>query len=174
MSTTTPNNWKTDRRQTIDDEIAKPNSRVTYQEGTKTQEKSFFVELINDTQEVALPEYLIDIDTVSYNFENVRIKKYKKARCKTLGVAKLDQEKEAHQKVVQDILLNTKSYSVTKATDLRENMAKKRQTNPALITPEGILLNGNKRVAVMRDFWENGFESSLANGVNIQARDGEW
>ena len=176
MSSTSdqPTSWQTDQRQAIDDEIAKPNSRVTYQEGSETIKESFKVKLISDTKSVPLPVYNIDIDTVSFNFNNVRIKKYKIAKCKELRVLKLDPSNAAHQKAVQEILLTTKSYSAVKASDLKEEVAKDGQEDPALITPEGVLLNGNRRVAVMRNFYENGFTTKRENGTSIQIGDGIW
>ena len=57
---------------------------------------------------------------------------------------------------------------------MKEDLAKFGQEDPALITPEGILYNGNRRVAAMRDFFENGFTSSKEDGQNVTAGNSDW
>ena len=125
-----------------------------------------------DKDKIALPVYEIDRRYVSYNFDNVRLWKYKKKKCIELGTEKLDPKNEAHQNAIEDLLLNTKAYSNVQAADLKLDIAKKGQEDAALITPAGVLWNGNRRCAVLSDFYKNGFKKP--NVVTIPAGDAKY
>ena len=176
MSQNNTTTWLTDREHAISVELEKPSSRYKERDLQTGNDLpvTYPVPLENNQKRIRLPVYKINIQTVNFNFDNVRVKKYIAAKCRELGVTKLNQELPEHQKVMQEILLTTKSYSAVKSASLKEDLAKFGQEDPALITPEGILYNGNRRVAAMRDFFENGFTSSKEDGQNVTAGNSDW
>ena len=116
------------------------------------------IPVYSEAAKTPLPVFEIDIDTVTYNFDNVRLWKYKKKKCREIGIdldEGLDEENEEHQKIIHNMLLDTKSYSTKSTANLRKDLLLKGQEDPALITEEGVLWNGNRRCAVMRDIYEH-------------------
>ncbi len=126
-------------------------------------QKQFDVPVHSDTSKIPLDVWEIDIDKVSYNFDNIRIGKYKKRHCFKLGIDELKPEEDEHQKVVQEILLNTKDYGEKATVDLKGDLVLKGQEDPALITEVGVLWNGNRRCAAMREMFEIRPQVDLAN-----------
>ena len=168
--------WSTSHRKTVIDEIKIPTNKVkvTNPDNGQSYQKVIDVPVYSDSVQETLAVYEINIDAVSYNFDNIRLWKYKRRKCMENNIdpdVGLDPENVEHQKIIQNILLNTKPYSNVKAADLKEDIAKKGQEDPALITPDGIMWNGNRRCAVIRDFFDNGYNS---RGLRIQPRDGKW
>ncbi len=168
--------WSSSHRNKVKLEIGIPSNKViiTNPDTGESYQKVIDVPVYSDSEQVSLAVYQIDIGAVSYNFDNIRLWKYKRRKCRENGIdpnVGLVSENVEHQKIIQDILLNTKPYSNVKAADLKEDMAKKGQEDPALITPEGIMWNGNRRCAIIHDFFDNGYNS---RGLRIQQGDGKW
>lgn len=125
------------------------------------------VPVYSDSQKIPLSVYEIDINCVSYNFQNVRLWKYRKKKCVELGIDPdegLEPENGDHQKIIQNLLLNTKNYSTEATADLKDKLLQNGQEDPALITEEGILWNGNRRCAVMRDIYEHPPSGQIPDG----------
>jgi hypothetical protein len=168
--------WSSSHRRKIKSEIEIPNNKVmiTNPDTGQSYQKVIDVPVYSDSEQKPLAVYEINIDAVSYNFDNIRLWKYKIKKCREKGIdthVGLEAGNIEHEKIIQDILLNTKPYSNVKAADLKEDMVKKGQEDPALITPEGIMWNGNRRCAIIRDLFDNGYNS---RGLRIQAGDGKW
>ena len=142
--------WTSSHKEKLADEKIDENKIMD-----RGQQKQFDVPVHSDTSKIPLDIWEIDIDKVSYNFDNIRIGKYKKRHCFKLGIDELDQENPEHQKVVQEILLNTEDYGEKTTVDLKADLVLKGQEDPALITEVGVLWNGNRRCAAMREMFEN-------------------
>jgi len=124
-------------------------------------QKEFDVPIYENKEDVSIPIYSIPIELVSFNFSNVRIEKYKKYALNEHGIEYLDEAIEDHQGVVQKILINAKDYSQKITNDLKNGsggLIEVGQREPALVTSTGVLWNGNRRCAVMREL----FSDSLA------------
>ena len=163
--------WTSSRAKAIKEQLEIESNKIMLPnaDGIGQHQDTFKVPVRSNDVKEALPVYEIDRKYVSYNFDNVRLWKYKKKKCKDLGIEKLDPKNEAHQNAIEDLLLNTHAYSNVSAADLKLDMAKKGQEDAALITPAGVLWNGNRRCAVLSDFYKNGFKKP--NVVTIPAGD---
>ena len=94
---------------------------------------------------------------MSFNFQNVRIEKYKKNACAVNDIDELDETNEEHQLIVQNILLSARDYSKKASGDLAEGVGgllQIGQRDPALVTSTGVLWNGNRRCAIMKNLFE--------------------
>ena len=163
--------WSTTRRNIISAQKAiKSNKVMQVDSATNTShQKLVDIPVYSDATKTPLLVYWIDINNVSYNFDNVRLWKYKKRKCRELGIDLddgLDEQNEDHQKIIHNMLLNTKSYSTKSTASLKKDLLLKGQEDPALITEEGILWNGNRRCAVMRDLF--------VHPTQGQSPDGKW
>lgn len=152
--------WSTTRRNILSEQKDIGTNKVIQTDPSTgaTHQKLEEVPVYSDTQKIPLPVYEIDINSVSYNFQNVRLWKYKKKKCVELGIdpnGGLDSENDVHQKIIQNLLLNTKNYSTEATADLKEKLLQNGQEDPAFITEEGVLWNGNRRCAVMKDIHEH-------------------
>ena len=122
-------------------------------------QKKFPVPVYSDQGDVDLDLYTIDITTVSYNFKNGRLRKYLKFACRQNGIdpeVGLDEENPEHQKIIHNLLLNTKSYSHRSVASLKDDLKLKGQQKPVYATENGVLWNGNRRTAVMRELLDEG------------------
>ena len=144
------NAWTSSHKESLADEKIDANKIMD-----RGQQLQFPVPVHSTTSKLPLDVWEIDIDKVSYNFDNIRIGKYKKRHCFKLGIDELKPEEDEHQKVVQKILLNTKDYGEKATVDLKGDLVLKGQEDPALITEVGVLWNGNRRCAAMREMFEN-------------------
>ncbi len=157
-----PNNsaWSTARRNIIAAQKTIVTNRVMQVDPAtnSAHQKLVDIPIYSEAAKTPLPVFEIDIDNVTYNFGNVRLWKYKKKKCREIGIdldEGLDEENEKHQKIIHNMLLDTKSYSTKSTADLKKDLLLKGQEDPALITEEGVLWNGNRRCAVMRDIYEH-------------------
>ena len=166
--------WTSSRANAIKEQLEIESNKIMLPnaDGTGQHQDTTKVPVHSDDVKEALPIFEIDRKYVLYNFDNVRLWKYKKKKCIDLGTEKLDPSNEAHQNAIEDLLLNTKAYSNVQAADLKLDIAKKGQEDAALITPVGVLWNGNRRCAVLSDFYKNGFRKP--NVVTIPAGDAKY
>lgn len=67
----------------------------------------------------------------------------------------LDPEKIETQEFMWEILLTDKQYSKNATKKLEENIIESGQREPAIISCDGIIWNGNRRVAVLRQLGKN-------------------
>jgi hypothetical protein len=146
------NSWGITQKKILDEAIENSESIVKIP-GTDLQEM-YKVPLEESKPKKSLKVFTIDIGLVNYNFDNVRIGKYKKKYCLKNNIDKLNSEDPKHQDIVQTILLNSKSYSKTKIKSLKKDLIDVGQEEPALITQFGTLWNGNRRVAQMRELFK--------------------
>lgn len=122
-------------------------------------QKEFDVAVNENQRDMPLPIFSIPINLVSYNFDNVRIEKYKKHACSRHNIEELDPTEEEHQDIVQDILLNAQDYSQKSSGNLTTGtggLVEVGQREPALLTSTGVLWNGNRRCAIMRNLFDRG------------------
>ena len=87
-----------------------------------------------------------------FNLYNTRIEKHVKA-ARAEG-KELDPEKEGTQDFVRDILLNDKFYSKNAAKNLEDDLRNSGgQREPAIISCDGTVWNGNRRMAVISELF---------------------
>ena len=87
-----------------------------------------------------------------FNLENSRIIKYVIAE-KKKGVT-LDPEKEETQEFIKEILLKDELYSKNAVKELKANLVAAGQRYPAIISCDGTIWNGNRRISVMKSLYE--------------------
>ena len=147
------NVWRISKKKFLDEAKLVPENKVKSKLNDKFPEL-YKVKVKEGEPKKEFEVHNIDIKLVNYNFENVRIGKYKKKYCVKNDIDKLDPEVPKHQEIVQTILLNTKNYGKTKVKDLEKELKADGQEEPALITQYGTLWNGNRRVAKLRKMYE--------------------
>ncbi len=169
--------WTSTHKEILDREKEKAGNKVWESEEHQIQEK-LKVAVYSDTEKIKLDIYRIDIDTLSYNFENGRLWKEKRKACKKHGIPDppgLEETNPDHQDIVHELLLTTESYSDEKTEDLKKDLKKKKQEDPCLITEFGVIWNGNRRVACMKDLykettdadWKRVLVCFLPNGMTL-------
>lgn len=104
-----------------------------------------------------LPVYEIPIGEdfkfgLRFNLENSRIIKYVISERKK-GVI-LDPEKPETQEFINEILLKDELYSKNAVRDLKTNLDAAGQRNPAIISCDGTIWNGNRRISVMKSMYK--------------------
>jgi hypothetical protein len=156
MSENNQNTWTTTQQNRLTEARRLEENIVHDSHGNQ---KEFDVAVYENQRDVSLPIFSIPIDLVSYNFDNVRIEKYKKHACSTHDIEELDPTDEVHQGIVQNILLNAQDYSQKSSGNLTTGIGgliEVGQREPALLTSTGVLWNGNRRCAIMRNLFEQG------------------
>ena len=104
---------------------------------------------------VQKPVYLVPTEILSYNFDNGRIAAEKLSLEHRRG-KKLNPNSSADQKAVAEILLTSQWYKGSKATEyLKQDLATVGQTDAAIVTFDGVLLNGNRRTACLNSLFED-------------------
>ena len=92
--------------------------------------------------------YRIPTDLLYYNFNNTRIKAelegelYKRHQI-------INRDDKEHIKIVQKILLKSK-WIGTETTKLTSDLQKRGQLDPVVATPDGTLIDGNRRLAIFK------------------------
>ena len=150
--------WSSTQKSIIQGQKEIQGNKIWESEEHGIQKKKGFP-VYSDQADVELPIFIIDIKTISYNFKNGRLRKYKKFACRQNGIDPeigLDEEKTEHQDIIHNLLLNTKSYSHRTVASLREDLKRIGQREPVLATEEGVLWNGNRRTSVMRELLSAG------------------
>lgn len=148
------NTWTTTQQNRLEEAKRIPENIVKDSHGNQKEED---VPVWEDRPDESLPIFEIPIELVSFNFQNVRIEKYKKNACAVNDIDELDETNEKHQDIVQEILLTAQDYSQKASGDLAEGrggLLEVGQRHPSLITSTGVLWNGNRRCAIMRDLFD--------------------
>lgn len=104
-----------------------------------------------------LPVYEIPIGDdfklgLRFNLENSRIIKYVISERKK-GVI-LDPEKPETQEFINEILLKDELYSKNAIKELKANLDAAGQRIPAILSCDGTIWNGNRRISVMKSMYE--------------------
>ncbi len=97
---------------------------------------------------IDFPVYRIPTEHLSFNFDNARIRAEKSSREIQLH-RQLDPNKKEDQKVVQDILLNSVWFDKSDTQQLLTSL-RIQQQEPAIITFDGVVIDGNRRLACLR------------------------
>ena len=93
--------------------------------------------------------YKVPTHLLSYNFKNTRIKAeleglvYKKHE-------RPDSDNPKHHEMIQDILLHSRWIGELETNKLTEDLLKRGQLDPVIATPDGVLIDGNRRLAIFR------------------------
>jgi hypothetical protein len=105
--------------------------------------------LIVKGQAQHFPIYRFALDILSYNKGNGRIKAEVIEKEAELG-RELTPSDEQGQKIIKEILL-----SITKSENekIKEDLRKIKQINPGIITCDGIVINGNRRKALLEELY---------------------
>jgi len=155
MSEEQNNTWTTTQQNRLEEARNIPDNIVN---DSHNNQKEHDVAVWEDRPDRSLPIYEIPIELVSFNFQNVRIEKYKKNACAVNDIDELDETNEDHQLIVQNILLNAQDYSQKASGDLAEGkggLMEVGQREPALLTSTGVLWNGNRRCAIMTNLFDS-------------------
>ena len=168
--------WTDNNRRLLEAELADDNNKEVEVVNGKKQQRAIHLRIRTGEEEKPWPVYRIKTDVLKFNFGNVRLKKYRENIKKKLNTEQLDPQDPVHENAIKDILLNTKPYSAISVASLKESLAdpKEGQSDPCLVTPDGILLNGNRRLAVFKDFFENGFRSKKEPPNHINPNVASW
>ena len=122
-------------------------------ETLKKTGKTYSVPYKSNTQYTDLPVFEFPIDEdfktgLRFNLDNTRIIQYVLAE-KQKG-RNLDPEKPETQEFINDILLTDELYSKDATKNLKDNLQHSGQREPIIISCDGTIWNGNRRVSVMR------------------------
>jgi len=131
--------WTTANKQNLDSYITDNNF----------QNDMYKVKIYNDTEFVSLNIYKVPVKILKYNFANVRISAEKAKVEQDRNGVPLNPMNESDQKLVEQILLTSRFYSKTATEDLLEDIKKKELEEPAIVTIDGVIWNGNRRVAIL-------------------------
>ena len=109
------------------------------------------------TNYTQLPVYEIpigeDFETgLRFNLDNSRIIKYVISEEKKRG--KLDPEKPETQEFINEILLKDELYSTNAVEKLKEDLDKTGQREPVIISCDGTIWNGNRRISAMKSMYK--------------------
>lgn len=125
----------------------------TAMENHRTGEQ-FKVRVRSDTNFIPLDIYDIDNNVLTYNFDNIRIsaeKAHKEEKLKH----KLDPMIADHQQIVEDILYASKFYSASATKELETDLINIGQSDPAIVSVDGVVWNGNRRLAIRRKLFKS-------------------
>ena len=112
------------------------------------------VKVRSDDEFVKLPVYKIKHDILGYNFDNGRIIA-EKTHYEQDKATTLDPTNDEHQKVIGKILYSSKFYSNTATEELRKDIKKKGLEEPLIVSIDGTVWNGNRRLSIYRKMYED-------------------
>lgn len=101
-------------------------------------------------QTILAPIYRFQLDDLAYNKSNGRIKAEVIEKEAELGRA-LDQFDQGDSKIIGDILLSIRKDENDK---IREDLRKNTQITPGIVTVDGIVINGNRRKALLTELYQ--------------------
>lgn len=101
-------------------------------------------------QTILAPIYRFQLDDLAYNKSNGRIKAEVIEKEAELGKT-LDQFHQGDSKIIGDILLSIRKDENDK---IREDLRKNTQITPGIVTVDGIVINGNRRKALLAELYQ--------------------
>jgi len=137
------NTWTTNNRERLDSYIKPENY----------QNEDLKVKVYNDDEFVPLKVYRVPTKILTYNFDNVRISG-DKAKIEYDRKSPLNPTKKEDQEIVEDILYESKFYSKTATEDLENDIKSHGQEEPSIVSIDGVVLNGNRRLAIRNKLWK--------------------
>jgi len=96
------------------------------------------------------PIYRFQLDDLAFNKANGRIKAEVQEKEAELG-RMLNQFSDADTKIIREILLSIRRDENDK---IKEDLRKNTQTFPGIITVDGVVINGNRRKALLEELFE--------------------
>lgn len=111
----------------------------------RSPETNLFVRLELDGQFRVLQVFSIPIDKLTFNIRNGRFAAELRAREKALG-RKLDSYAKDDAAIIQKLLLD---QNEAETVVLKEDLRKHGQVEPGIITHDGAVINGNRRMAII-------------------------
>jgi hypothetical protein len=135
-----------------------------------TKDKRDFFEFRNRKSELSLIQ--VPIDLLVYRMENFRTftdqRDYIAAERKVVDYFAKGQESEEVQQAQHQLLyrlaLKGKADSVVPVSDVLENEG---QRQPLLITADGVVVNGNRRLAALRELYAQGSKFSHFSHIDV-------
>jgi len=127
------------------------NERIKKQEddaGGKDRLRS--AKLLVKGQTILAPIYRFQLDDLAYNKSNGRIKAEVLEKQAELGRT-LDQFDQGDSQIIGDILLSIRKDENDK---IREDLRKNTQITPGIVTVDGIVINGNRRKALLAELYQ--------------------
>lgn len=129
----------------------------------------------SNTELTQLPVYEIpigeDFETgLRFNLDNSRIMKYVIAEEQKLG-KKIDPEKPETQKFIHNVLFNSNLYTKDAMKTLQNDLDSIGQQDPVIISCDGTIWNGNRRISIMKKMYKDTRDPKWANvnGVFLPA-----
>lgn len=102
----------------------------------------------------------VPIKLLSHNFKNTRIRSELEGYLETKNQIS-NPDDLGQQEKVQDILLNSKWFGKIDTERLRDDLLKHGQLDPAVARPDGVLIDGNRRLAILCQLENDGKFSGL-------------
>lgn len=102
--------------------------------------------------------YLVPIELLRYRKDNGRISSDILDYEKNYGV--LDEKNEEAQKIIRQFL---EDKDKEKTDELTQSMKHEGQRDPAIVTCDGFLINGNRRKMVLEKLWDDRHDSRFLN-----------
>lgn len=93
--------------------------------------------------------YRVPINVLRFNFGNTRIRAELEGIMHDIG-GEIDPEDPAQQMRVETILLESKNIGEMETRKLKEDLQRRGQLDPVVSTIDGVLIDGNRRLAIFR------------------------
>ena len=103
---------------------------------------------------VQYPVYIVPAEILSYNFGNGRIAA-EKGSLEHRRDKKFNPNISSDQKAIAEILLTSVWYGKKATQYLMESLSTVGQTDAAIVTFDGVLINGNRRTACLNSLFES-------------------
>jgi hypothetical protein len=78
------------------------------------------------------------------------------------------QENDTAQQTQHEILRNLAKEETESITPIIDELARTKQTEPLLITPAGVVVNGNRRLAAMRELYFSDRQTDFVSFANVE------
>ena len=119
----------------------------------KIDDDFYKVKVRSDSELEKIPVYKIKHEILGYNFNNGRIIAEKTHHEQKENML-LDPMDDKHQKIIGKILYDSKFYSSTATADLQTDIIKKGLEDPLIVSIDGTVWNGNRRLSIYRKLYE--------------------
>ena len=120
---------------------------------------------------VDYPVYLIPTEILSYNFGNGRIAAEKGSLEHRRG-KKFSPNSSSDQKAIAEILLTSVWYGKKATQYLMESLSNEGQKDAAIVTFDGVLINGNRRTACLNKLFETSGKPEYKKVAIVRLRKG--